>query len=74
MDFKEALKELQKEYHKELDETPWYHNTGFCQVTGAIDELESLTNNNYIDEDNIGCYIIGRIEVLKELKRRCIFE
>lgn len=73
MDFKEALKELKKEYDKELEETPWYHNTGFCQVTGAIDELESLTDKN-VDDDSIGCYIVGRIEALKELKRKCIFE
>ena len=73
MDFKDALKELKEEYNKQKEETPWYHNTGFCQVVGSVDELESLTDKN-IDNGSVGCYLVGRIDALEELKRKCIFE
>jgi len=74
MNFKDTLKELLEEYENLKKETPFYHNTEFCQVIGGVDELKSLVGNTSIDDANIGCYIRGRIQVLEELKRRCIFE
>lgn len=66
------INKLLVNYEKEYEETPFYLNTGNCILEGMIDELKSLNAKN-IDYGGIGCYLGGRIDILKRLKHECIY-
>lgn len=67
----DVLNSLYDEYLKEKKETPFYHNTGFCHACGHFDEIACMYSAD-IDEGGLYCYIVARIEALKELKKRCL--
>lgn len=56
------------QYEKEMEDTPWYHNTANCHLDGAIDELESIMENKKT-KAGIFCYIGGRQKALDELHK-----
>ena len=68
-----VLERVLEDHVKELEETPFYHNTSNCQLSGAVDELKSI-NTRKISSGGIFCYIVGRINALEKLKEELINE
>ena len=67
----DILNGLYDEYLTKKKETPFYHNTEFCHACGRFDEITCMYSAD-IDEGGLYCYIVARIEALKELKKRCL--
>lgn len=71
-DVQRKINSLLVEYELEYENTPFYQNTSNCQLEGAINELKSIDVKE-IDYQGAGCYLCGRIEVLKKLKKIIVF-
>lgn len=64
---------LLEDFIKETNETPFYHNTHQCHLSGSVDELRDIRQRiNRISDGGLYCYIKGRTEALDELRKMLI--
>ena len=72
-ELKQVIDDLLEDFIKETNETPFYHNTHQCLLSGSVDELRDIRRRvNSISDGGLYCYIKGRVEALDELRKMLI--
>lgn len=73
VELKQVIDDLLEDFIKETHETPFYHNTHQCHLSGSVDELRDIRRRvNSISDGGLYCYIKGRVEALDELRKMLI--
>lgn len=74
-ELKQVIDYLLEDFIKETNDTPFYHNTHQCHLSGSVDELRDFKQRiNRISDGGVYCYIAGRLQALNDLRNMLLID